>query len=169
MTPHPQRKSAALAALIAAQVLCAAYFAFDVAADYLLDGDLHTGSTTGENRLLWMEALATLGFIGAIVVEVRLLLSMQRRQAHLERQVSLAAAAFQDALEVQFARWKLTPSEADIANFLVKGASIAEIAELRGSAEGTVKSHLNGIYRKAGVGGRGELLSLIIDELYAAA
>lgn len=168
MKKDPKGKSAALAVLIAAQVLCAAYFAFDVVADYLMDGDLHTGEATGENRLLWMEALATLGFIGAIVVEVRLLRDMLRRQAHLERQVSQAAQAFQDVLESQFARWGLTPSEADIAGFLVKGSSISEIARMRGSAEGTVKSHLNGIYRKAGVGGRGELLSLIIDDLYAA-
>jgi len=36
---------------------------------------------------------------------------------------------------------------------------------MRGSAEGTVKSQLNAIYRKAGVGNRGELLSLLIEEL----
>jgi DNA-binding NarL/FixJ family response regulator len=59
----------------------------------------------------------------------------------------------------------LTPSEADVANFLVKGLGIAEIAQMRGSAEGTIKSHLNSIYRKSGTHNRGEVLSLIIDSL----
>ncbi len=36
---------------------------------------------------------------------------------------------------------------------------------MRGSAEGTVKSHLNAIYRKSGTANRGELLSSIIDTL----
>jgi len=52
-----------------------------------------------------------------------------------------------------------------VATFTIKGMSISEIASLRGSAEGTIKSHLSGIYRKAGVSGRGALLSLLIDDL----
>ena len=48
---------------------------------------------------------------------------------------------------------------------MLKGLSIPEIAQIRGSAEGTVKSHLNGIYRKAGVTGRGAFLSLFIEDL----
>ena len=41
----------------------------------------------------------------------------------------------------------------------------AQIAELRGSAQGTVKSQLNAIYRKAGVSGRTALLALLIEDL----
>ena len=52
-----------------------------------------------------------------------------------------------------------------MATFLIKGADIAEIARLRGSAEGTVKAHLNAIYRKAGVSGRPALVSLLIEDL----
>ena len=36
---------------------------------------------------------------------------------------------------------------------------------MRGSAEGTVKAHLNAIYRKAGVQGRGALLSMLVKDL----
>ena len=36
-------------------------------------------------------------------------------------------------MEGYFADWGLTPSEADIATFTIKGYSIAEIAGLRGS------------------------------------
>jgi hypothetical protein len=59
----------------------------------------------------------------------------------------------------------LTPSEQDVATFLIKGCDIAEIARLRGSAEGTVKAHLNAIYRKADVSGRAALVSILIEDL----
>ncbi len=45
---------------------------------------------------------------------------------------------------------------------------MAEIAEARGSAEGTVKAHSAAVYRKAGVTGRLQLLSLFVDELVEA-
>ena len=42
---------------------------------------------------------------------------------------------------------------------------IAKIAELRNTREGTVKAQLNAIYRKAGVSGRPQLISIFIEEL----
>lgn len=59
----------------------------------------------------------------------------------------------------------LTPAEKDVALFAIKGMSIAEIAMLRETSEGTVKAQTNAIYRKAGVSGRSQLLSLFIDDL----
>ena len=38
-------------------------------------------------------------------------------------------------------------------------------AKLRGSAEGTIKTHLNAIYRKSGVTGRAQLVSILIEDL----
>jgi DNA-binding NarL/FixJ family response regulator len=43
--------------------------------------------------------------------------------------------------------------------------STAEIATLRNTSEGTVKAQTNAIYRKAGVTGRPQLLSLFIEDL----
>ena len=80
----------------------------------------------------------------------------------------MAQGALSDLMEEYFVTWGLTPSEADVATFTIKGYSIAEIAELRGSAEATVKTHLNAIYRKAGVAGRGQLVSLLIEDLMRA-
>lgn len=152
----------ALIALILAQGVCAGIFLWDV----VLDG--------GRLPALWpldwhfaVEAAAVLGLITGIVFEIRVLLRLMARKAHLERQVSMAAGALHDVIEAHFRDWGLTASEADVAWFTVKGLPIAEIARLRGSAEGTVKSHLNAIYRKAGVGNRGELLSLLIEDLMA--
>ena len=47
----------------------------------------------------------------------------------------------------------------------IAGRSIAEIARLRQTKEGTVKAQGNAIYQKAGVTGRPQLPSLFIDEL----
>ncbi|MBF9060197.1 helix-turn-helix transcriptional regulator [Rhodobacterales bacterium HKCCSP123] len=152
----------ALGALILAQGACAGIFLFDV----VLDG--------GELQGLWpidwhfaVEAAAVAGLIAGIAFEIRVLLRLLARKAHLEHQVSMAASALHDVIEAHFRDWSLTASEVDVAWFTVKGLSIAEIARLRGSAEGTVKSHLNAIYRKAGVANRGELLSLLIEDLMA--
>ncbi|HLS58150.1 MAG TPA: helix-turn-helix transcriptional regulator, partial [Paracoccaceae bacterium] len=60
---------------------------------------------------------------------------------------------------------RLTPSERDVAWFTLKGLSIAEIARMRQTSEGTVKAQSNAIYRKAGVSGRAQLLSLFIEDL----
>jgi len=109
--------------------------------------------------------LMTFSLCAAIVFETRYLMSLLRRKAHLEQSASIANAAIHDVIEAHFEMWKLTPAEQDVANFLVKGLSIAEIAAIRGNAEGTVKSHLNAIYRKSETKGRGELLSSIIDSL----
>lgn len=145
--------------LIAAQVICAAFFVADVIAD------LGESLTAGLSLHLSIEILATLSFVAAIGFEARFIRKLLRRKAHLERSVSIASSAMQDVLHAHFEAWGLTASEQDVANFMVKGMNIAEIAALRGSAEGTVKSHLNAIYRKSGTSGRGELLSTIIDGL----
>jgi DNA-binding CsgD family transcriptional regulator len=106
-----------------------------------------------------------LGLIIGILFEVQSLLALLRRQAHMEKSLGVAAGALAELMEDYFREWGLTPSEQDVAAFTIKGYAIAEIAEMRGSAEGTVKTHLNAIYRKAGVPGRGQLVSLLIEDL----
>ena len=91
------------------------------------------------------------------------------RNVAVEDQLRLASGAFMDVLEERFARWALTPAERDVALFAIKGMSTQEIAGLREVSEGTIKAQTNAIYRKAGVSGRTQLLSLFIDDLMAKA
>jgi DNA-binding CsgD family transcriptional regulator len=70
-----------------------------------------------------------------------------------------------DLLAQRFEEWALTPAERDVALFAIKGMSLAEIATLRATSEGTVKAQTAAIYRKAGVSGRPQLLSLFIEDL----
>jgi DNA-binding CsgD family transcriptional regulator len=149
--------------LIAVQTLCAAFFLWDVVAD-MRPG----GMSALTNLHILTEAMAALALVSAIAVELRYLIRLLQRQAQLEDQVSIAAGALHDIMLAHFDSWGLTPSPRDVALFVIKGLPIAEIARLRGSAEGTVKSQLNAVYRKAGVSGRGALLGLLIDDLVAA-
>ena len=85
----------------------------------------------------------------------------------MESQLRAASGAFMELLEDRFEEWGLTPAERDVALFAIKGMSTADIAALRETSEGTVKAQTNAIYRKAGVRGRSQLLSLFIDDLMA--
>ncbi len=164
MTPQNTERPIILTLLIAVQLVCTAFFVVDVIFD---------ASEAGWNPVhdpeAFLEGSMVLCLGAAVWVEMRFLLRLLRQNAHLERQVSLATGAFHEIVEAQFTAWGLTGSERDVAMFTLKGMTIPEIAALRGSAEGTVKSHLNAIYRKAGVSGRGALLGLFIEELMTGA
>lgn len=160
MTFQNSTKPVSLLVLIVAQSLCAAFFLWDV----VVDG-FDMGIPAFVSSHFVIEFLAVLALIAGVIFETRYLFALLRRKAHLEEQLGLAAGAFHDIVEARFDTWSLTPSERDVALFALKGFGIAEIAELRGSAEGTVKAHLNGIYRKAGVTGRGAFVGLFIEDL----
>lgn len=156
--PRPKgRKPTHLVALILFQGLCSMFFVVDVIED------LREGAVPLVHIL--PEIGATIGLFIGIAFEVHSLLALLRRQAHMEKTLGVAAGALAELMEDYFREWGLTPSEQDVAAFTIKGYAIAEIAEMRGSAEGTVKTHLNAIYRKAGVPGRGQLVSLLIEDL----
>ncbi|WP_137700153.1 helix-turn-helix transcriptional regulator [Marimonas lutisalis] len=152
-----------LMVLIAVQAVCAIFFLSDLIADF---GELG-GAILAEKHLV-IEAIATLSLIAAIAIELRLMLRLLRREADLVQSLGMARAAVQEVIEAHFDAWKLSPSERDVANFLVKGLSISEMAELRGNAEGTIKAHLNAICRKSGTHNRAELMSILVDAMMGA-
>lgn len=82
-----------------------------------------------------------------------------------EEKMRRCTTEFAQVMAEHFAEWRLTPAERDVAIFLVKGMSTREIAELRGTSEGTVKAQTGAIYRKAKVTGRTQLLSTFIEDL----
>lgn len=164
-TKAPARtKGVAIAALMLVQGFCAAFFLTDLIVDFFREPaseilTLHFA----------LEVLANLGLVAGVIFEGAYLVRLLRRQAHADRALSIASGALHEVMEEYFEEWRLTPAEADVATFTIKGSSISEIARLRGSAEGTIKTHLNAIYRKAGVNGRGELVNLLIEEILGGA
>ena len=87
------------------------------------------------------------------------------RTREAEAKLRAASRAFMELLEERFSAWALTRAERDVALFAIKGMSTQEIAALRQTSEGTVKAQTAAIYRKAGVTGRPQLLSLFIEDL----
>lgn len=150
-----------LAIIFAIQAVCAFFFVYDILSSIL---GLRAAPLSWELREL-MEVGAALGLIlGLVLGGVALRKSFRERRAAEER-LRRASGAFLELLEERFIEWALTPAERDVALFAIKGMTTSEIAQLRNTSEGTVKAQTNAIYRKAGVAGRPQLLSLFIEDL----
>jgi len=147
------------------QLVCATFFVSDIFITVL---GVRSRPINWQLREL-LEIGAAIGLVLGVVLGAVALVRTQARSKKIESQLRVASGAFADLLEERFKEWGLTPAERDVAWFAVKGMSTQEIAALRNTSEGTVKAQSNAIYRKAGVSGRYQLLSLFVDELMAGA
>ena len=147
--------------LLVLQLICVAVFTYDIGANLL---GLRVAPVNWQLYEL-VQVGAAFFLIGGIFLSARMLRQSLSRQKVAEDNLRMASGAFMDVLQERFVEWILTPAERDVALFLIKGLSTAEIAALRDTSEGTVKAQTNAIYRKANVTGRPQLLSLFIDEL----
>lgn len=148
-------------ALFVVQALCAFFFVSDILSSMI---GFQTAPISWEMREL-LEIGAAFGLVLGLILGGWMLLGALRGRNLAEEQLRRASGAFMDLLQERFGEWGLTPSEKDVALFAIKGLSTAEIAALRATSEGTVKAQTNAIYRKAGVSGRSQLLSLFIEDL----
>ena len=148
--------------LLALQVLCILF----LLAESILDlFSIELEQILGTKSVLEVVVVAVL-ICGAIYTAMELR-RLSARNAKVEDQLRAASGAFADLLDDHFSDWGLTPAERDVALMAIKGLSIAEIAGVRGAAEGTVKAQCNRIYKKAGVTGRQQLLALFVEEMLA--
>lgn len=150
-----------LGMLFAVQFACAFFFVGDILSSVL---GLRSAPISWEAREL-IEIGAAIGLVVGFVLGGILLLQSFRARRQMEERLRRASTAFMDLLEEHFALWALTPAERDVALFAIKGMSTSEIATLRKTSEGTVKAQTNAIYRKAGVSGRAQLISLFVEDL----
>lgn len=155
------RRGVFVGLVLIVQLICAIFYLVNLIA-----------SVTGFVTVPWMvheliEIGAVLGLFTGVALGAIVLRRTLRRNRQVEDQLRAASGAFMDILEERFTEWGLTPAERDVALFAIKGLSTQDIATLRETSEGTVKAQTNAIYRKAGVSGRPQLLSLFIEELMA--
>jgi DNA-binding CsgD family transcriptional regulator len=155
----------ALVLVFGVQIVCALFFVWEVGASVL---GVRREPLSWQVREL-IEIGAALGLLLGVGFGAALLARVVRRNRVVEGRLREVSNAFAEMLEERFGQWGLTPSERDVAWFTIKGLTIAEIARLRQTSEGTVKAQSNAIYRKAGVGSRAQLLSLFIEDLIEGA
>jgi DNA-binding CsgD family transcriptional regulator len=75
---------------------------------------------------------------------------------------------FKRYVDEEFARWRLTPSERQIALHLLEGEDFKTIAEKRFTSEKTVRNQSRSIYEKADLSGRAALAAHFLKILLHA-
>ena len=147
---------------------------FFVGADMAADLSAGIGLTH-----LGIESIALLiGLVGAWGTGLQLRRSLARAHAlqqHLAGTMSDLDRTRQEMIELrkglgsaldhQFDRWSLTVAQREVALLVLKGLSYKEIADLRNTAEHTVRNQALAIYRKAGLTNRAEMAAFFLEDL----
>lgn len=154
-------RTSVIALVFLIQALCAFFFVSDILSSLF---GIYTQPLPWELRET-LEIGAAVGLILGLALGGVLVFQSLRERNQAQEKLRRASGAFMDLLEERLTGWGLTPAERDVALFAIKGLSTTEIASLRNTSEGTVKAQTNAIYRKAGVTGRPQLLSLFIEDL----
>jgi DNA-binding CsgD family transcriptional regulator len=155
------RKQWLVLAILIVQVGSAFFFVADIASSYV---GFWSAPLSWQAREI-LELSAAFGLSLGVILGIWTLRRTLRERNLAQERLRRASGAFMNLLEERFGEWGLTPAEKDVALFAIKGMATAEIAVLRSTSEGTVKAQTNAIYRKAGVTGRSQLLSLFIEDL----
>ncbi len=69
------------------------------------------------------------------------------------------------AIDGQFAAWKLTAAEREVALLILKGYGHKQIAGATQRSERTVRQHAVTVYQKSGLAGRAELAAFFLEDL----
>ncbi|WP_299636417.1 helix-turn-helix transcriptional regulator [uncultured Ruegeria sp.] len=147
--------------LVLIQCLCGAYFLWEILASIL---GIPSVPLRWNVREL-VEAGASIGLILGAFLGVRLALVAQKATHRAETARRITSGEFTTVVESYFKKLGLTGAETEIAWLVLKGMSMAEIANLRQTRIGTVKAQCTAIYRKAGVSGKSQLISQLVEDL----
>jgi DNA-binding CsgD family transcriptional regulator len=151
-----RRQTVALSAFLVVQTLGTVFFVGDVIGDLREDpGSVHFIFEAG------VTAVLVLGILFGIWALRRTIELLRAQDAALD----VARGALSQVIDTQFSAWALTPAERDVAFLALKGLDVAEIAGLRGAAQGTVRAQLTKIYAKAGVSGRAQFAAFFVEDL----
>lgn len=153
-----------LHAIMLVQIVCVLVFGVDIAFQlhYVLLDD--QGLMGWQLAHLVTETLAVGLLVAGFHLSRRELLGMRRSETQQRDTLAVLRGHFDDILIKRFGAWGLSKAESDIALLSLRGLKISEIALLRRTKEGTIKSQLSSIFHKAGIGTRTELLGIFMDE-----
>lgn len=113
----------------------------------------------------FMEITAILGLSLGAIFGFIIVLVLRKENRRAQQAIRSMSGALSGVLEEHFTEWNLTPAEREVAWLTFKGFTNQEIADLRGTREGTIKAQNYAIFRKAGVKSRTQLLAHFMDDL----
>lgn len=143
------------------QVLCGAYFLWEIFASIF---GLPVLPLRWNLREL-VEAGASIGLVLGAVLGVVLAIAAQKATHRAETARRITSGEFTKVVDRYFGNLELTNAETEVAWFILKGMSLAEIADLRQTRIGTVKAQCTAIYKKAGVTGKSQLFSQLVEDI----
>lgn len=151
-----KRRLAIWVTLVILQGTSAAFFVGDVATDFLYSGLIaHTV----------IEGTATIALICGVVLGSFEIYRISQYATNADKAIQDMKASFSSLVLTRFQEWSLTSTESEVALLLLKGFDVAEIAELRNTATGTVRAQLSHIYGKSSHPNRGRFVSSFLDNL----
>ena len=142
--------------------VCEAFFLLDVVAD-IFQIDI---STSWIDHSM-IELITAFSLAPALIIIGLQIIRLLRAHREAQNSVKVASGELLAVIDDKFNKWRLSPSECEIALLLIKGFTAQEIADLRNTRSGTVKSQSSTIYQKAGVRGRNELVAYFVEDLLA--
>lgn len=153
-----RRRKTALAIFTLVQATAAVFFVTDSVADLFANAvGLYTVA----------EAVIAVGLmLGSAFGIMELRRTHSALRSH-EDALAVASGAMSDIIAAQFDAWRLSPAEREIGMLALKGFDIAEIAAMRGAAQGTVRAQMTSIYAKSGTSGRHQFAAYFVEDLLA--
>ena len=112
--------------------------------------------------VLWLQFRATRRHADQLTVD---LAAAMREAQRFRGEAQDALRGLGEAIDHQFARWKLTPAEREVGLLLLKGLSHKEAAAARATSETTIRQQALAIYRKAGLRNRSDLSAFFLEDL----
>ena len=146
-------------AIVVLQVLAGLFFIVDS----ITGIELSPGGILAD--FSWLEVAIAVVMLTGIALGARLTRQLMIEARDRERVIATAQGALAEVIAARCGEWRLSAAETDVAMFALKGCTIAEIARMRGSAEGTVRAQLSQVYAKAGVSSQPTLVALFVEEL----
>lgn len=134
------------------------FFIYDLFVDAFIDHEYFTYHFI-------IELIVFLCVSMALIMGVHDLLRLRTRLAQEEKRLDMFSRDLAESINIEMEEWRMTPSEKDVAWFIIKGYRFSEIAQARGVKENTVRLQATSLYSKAGVSGRSEFVAEIIQSL----
>lgn len=145
-------------------IACVMFFTLDITLDVVRISDGEFIFTTYDTAHFALEIIAVLCLIYAFLNILGRLKQARLQIDDTRSKLEAVRKDFRDIFDDKCKKWALTAAERDVAILLLKGLPLAEIAEARNTAVGTVKAQSSTIFRKASVRSRPELMSVILDD-----